>query len=139
MEGPDGAPLTIDFDGLSSTDDEADRHVCMGLRRRIDIHAVRRRAIPSHPPGTYSVKLTVTDNEGATGTVTHGVSVGGNEPPTASFTWRASENDALTIEFDATASTDDKGIEPTHGTSATAGPEPARRPRTPTTPAAVSP
>ncbi len=55
--------------------------------------------------------LTVTDDQGATGTVTIDVSVGGNEPPVASFTWRASDNDPLTVEFDGSSSTDDKGID----------------------------
>jgi PKD repeat protein len=48
-------------------------------------------ANPSHTfaaAGTYSVKLTVTDNSGATGTVTNSVTVGaGNVPPTAIFTF----------------------------------------------------
>jgi PKD repeat protein len=45
-------------------------------------------ANPSHTfatAGTYSVKLTVTDNGGATGTVTNQVTAGSNAPPTASF------------------------------------------------------
>jgi PKD repeat protein len=51
-------------------------------------------AVPDQNPlhsfaaaGTFQVKLTVTDNNGATGTVTNAVTVGaaGNLPPTASF------------------------------------------------------
>ena len=105
-----GASSTIDFDASSSTDDESIATYAWDFGDG----STSTGQAPSHPfasPGQYSVQLTVTDNEGATDTETQGVSVGGNEPPRASFTWRASESDALTIEFDATASTDDKGIE----------------------------
>ncbi|MEV8172262.1 PKD domain-containing protein [Microbacterium sp. NPDC077486] len=65
---------------------------------------------PSHAytkPGTYSVKLTVTDSQNLVGSVTKRVVVqGANALPTASFTLSAS---GLTVSADASASTDADG------------------------------
>ena len=66
---------------------------------------------PSHTfavAGSYSVSLTVTDNEGATNSVTHTVTVSDapvNQPPTASFTYTAS---GLSVDF-TDSSTDPEG------------------------------
>lgn len=66
-------------------------------------------ANPSHTysvtgPTDFTVTLTVTDNEGATGTTTRTVSVapavGGNTPPTASFTYSC---EATTCAFSSTS------------------------------------
>lgn len=60
---------------------------------------------------TFDLTLTVTDNQGATNSVTHTVTVmssGGNQPPTASFTYSCNASHACT--FDGSGSTDDVGI-----------------------------
>jgi PKD repeat protein len=66
---------------------------------------------PSHTyatAGAYQVKLTVTDNQGATGTVTTSVTIAAapNQPPTSSFTFTAA-NRAVT--FNGGASSDSDG------------------------------
>lgn len=62
--------------------------------------------------GNYDVQLTVTDDEGATGTLTQTISVGetANSPPTASFTWSPGVPTAgETVTFDGTGSSDSDG------------------------------
>lgn len=58
--------------------------------------------------GTYAVTLTVTDNVGARASVSHAVQTAGalNTPPVAGFTFAA---DALTVNFNGTASGDPDG------------------------------
>jgi PKD repeat protein len=68
-------------------------------------------ASPSHTygaAGTYNVTLTVTDNQGATNSVVHGVTVSqANQTPTANFTFSCS---ALNCNFTSTSSDPDGSI-----------------------------
>src|SRR5205823_14436765 len=58
--------------------------------------------------GTYTVTLKVTDNQGGTGTTSHGVTVTQpNQPPTAAFTSSCS---GLTCSFTSTSSDPDGSI-----------------------------
>jgi PKD repeat protein len=103
-------PLTIEVDASGSTDDESIASYAWSFGDG----GSGSGQTTSHTfaaGGTYSVALTVTDNEGATDTETIDVTVAGNEPPTASFSWRAADDDPFTIEFDGSASSDDSGIE----------------------------
>ena len=64
---------------------------------------------PSHTyaaAGDYQVVLTVTDNQGATGSLTKTVTAVANVSPTASFTSSVS---SLVVSFDASASSDSDG------------------------------
>ncbi|MEZ4695553.1 MAG: PKD domain-containing protein [Rhodothermales bacterium] len=64
-------------------------------------------------PGTYTIELSVTDNDGATGTQTASLTVtasSGNSAPLASFTATPVADQPRTVRFDASASSDPDGV-----------------------------
>ncbi|WP_319548580.1 PKD domain-containing protein [Desulfogranum marinum] len=105
------APLTVALDGSSSTGDITSYAWSFGDGDTADVNNT------SHTftlPGTYTTKLTITDNNGntssdtATITVTEAVIV--NTPPIAAITPSATAGEApLTITFDGSSSSDSDG------------------------------
>jgi PKD repeat protein len=107
----DADGLTVSFDGSLSSDpdgtvvawdwDLGDGNTATGVD-------------PEHTygaSGTYTVILTVTDDEGATAQTSHLVEVSdgppaGNQPPVAAFSWDA---DGLSVLFDGSGSSDPDG------------------------------
>ncbi|MEM8486621.1 MAG: PKD domain-containing protein [Bacteroidota bacterium] len=100
--------LDVDFDGSTSTDDGSitawdwdfgDSNTASGETVSHSYAAA----------GTYSVMLTVTDNLGATGSVTVDIDVVENQDPVASFT-ATQVSGTLDVDFDGAGSTDDGTI-----------------------------
>lgn len=102
--------LTVAFDASGSTDTDGS---VVSYRWDFGNGRVATGRTRSHTfaaAGTYSVTLTVTDDDGATGTVTWPVTVAPvpppNTSPTAAFTFAAN---GLDVTFDAASSTDAEG------------------------------
>ncbi len=102
--------LAATFDGSGSTDPDG---TIAGYSWDFgDSTALGSGDNPSHTyaaAGTYTVTLTVTDDDGATGTISHDITVAAeppNQAPTAAFT---SSSTFLAASFDGTGSTDPDG------------------------------
>ncbi len=107
------APLTVNFDGSTSTDDQDDIVAYEWDFGTSD--PVSNEVSPQFTfdtPGTYTVTLTVTDGEGLTGSDTLEISVfDENVPPTAVAAANVTEGEApLTVIFDGSGSTDDTEV-----------------------------
>ncbi len=100
--------LTVDADGSASSDSDGAIRT-YGWDFGDGTTAVGPTATHTYStPGTYSVALTVTDNEGASTTTTKSVTVKApNVLPTAHFTGLA--HDDLTLDLDGTSSADIDG------------------------------
>ena len=101
--------LTGSFDGSGSSD--PDGTVASYSWNYGDGSAAGTGVKPTHAyasAGTYTVALTVTDNQGATNTVSHSITVTApvNQPPVAAFT---SSSSNLTGSFDGSGSSDPDG------------------------------
>ncbi|PZF76894.1 hypothetical protein DK847_10555 [Aestuariivirga litoralis] len=111
------APLAVSFNPSGSTDDGqiTSYHWEFGVD---DAQNETTAAIVSRTftePGTYTVKLTVTDNAGLSQSTTRDVTVTPNTPPTASFTPSPSSGPApLAVSFNPSGSTDDGQITSYH-------------------------
>ncbi|MGI8867725.1 MAG: PKD domain-containing protein [Mycobacteriales bacterium] len=104
--------LNATFDGSGSSD--PDGTIASYSWNYGDNSPAGSGATASHTyaaPGTYPVALTVTDNQGATNTVTKSVSVT-NTAPTAAFT---SSTAALVASFDGSGSADTDGTIASYG------------------------
>jgi probable HAF family extracellular repeat protein len=105
--------LTCTFDASSSTDDQGIVSYAWTWGKTPYNKGSGVNPTTSYPSaGPRTVTLTVTDANGLTGTVTKTIDVGTTAPPAntapvASFTWSCPQ---LTCSFDASGSTDDKGI-----------------------------
>ena len=97
---------TVGFDGRGSTDSDG---TIAGYAWDFGDGSTGTGAQPSHAyaaPGTYQVKLTVTDDRSGTNAVTQPVTIVPNQAPVAAFTVTA---DHLTVAVDGTTSTDPDG------------------------------
>ena len=102
------APLTVQFDASGSADPDG---VIASYSWNFGDGGAASSVTTSHTftsPGAFTVRLTVTDNRGATGSAERLVTVSdesGAVPPQARFTATPTSGDApLTVAFDASAS-----------------------------------
>lgn len=117
------APFTVSFDASSSFDPDgqiASYHWILadGPTQEPKAESGRTVSHTYHVAGTYSVKLTVTDDKGKTASVSKTIVVRENLSATASFSATPTTGEApLTVAFDASTSADPDGSFPTLGTS----------------------
>ncbi len=106
-------PLTVSFDGSTSSDDQDD--IVSYEWDFGDGTGTSTEVSPQYEfttPGVYTVSLTVTDGGGLTGTDTIDITVNENDSPIPVATASVTEGQApLTVIFDGSGSTDDTGIE----------------------------
>jgi PKD repeat protein len=98
--------LVASFDGSGSSDPDG---TIAGYAWNFGDNTTGSGATPNHTyatGGTYTVTLTVTDNQGATNTVSNPITVSATVAPTASF---AATPDDLDVAFDGSASSDPDG------------------------------
>jgi PKD repeat protein len=105
------APLAVTFDGSNSSDPDGE---VVGYRWDFGDGNSGSGQIVEHTflnQGQYTIRLTVTDNDGETGSTTHLIVVDRpNDPPVAHFTFSpASGLYPLTVNFDASGSNDSDG------------------------------
>jgi probable HAF family extracellular repeat protein len=102
--------LTCTLDASNSIDDKPGLTYSWDLNKFPDGSATGKLVTVTYPHvSTRTVTLTVTDSKGqsSTSSQTFNVDEPQNSPPIASFTFTCTD---LTCSFDATGSTDDKGI-----------------------------
>lgn len=98
--------LTVDFDASESNDPDGE---IVSYSWEFGDGSTGSGVTPSHTydePGTYTVTLTVEDNDGLTGDFQKDVTVEEPQPPTAAFTFTTDE---LTADFDGSDSFDPDG------------------------------
>ncbi|HKN93127.1 MAG TPA: PKD domain-containing protein [Thermoleophilaceae bacterium] len=102
---------TINLDGTSSTDSDGTIASYSWDTNDDGTFGDKTGATPTisfSAPGTHTVQLRVTDNDGATDTVSKDITV--NAPPSAAFTFTpTTPNPGDTINLDGTSSTDSDG------------------------------
>jgi PKD repeat protein len=104
------APLTVTLDGSASHDD-GNITTYKWLSSDGQIANGKNTQLTFHNQGTYTITLTVTDDKGASGSAEKTITVTKNQPPQATFTISPNQGNApLTVQLDATASTDDGNI-----------------------------
>ena len=104
------AASPVTFDGSASTDSDGQ---VTGYAWKFGDGTTGTGVSPQHSfggAGTYTVELTVTDNQGLTASVQRQISIGGNFAPVAAFTRSTSSGQIpLIVAFDAADSLDQDG------------------------------
>ena len=107
------APLLVDFDASASSDTDGSITAYAWNFGDGTVGADRALSHTYATAGTYTARLTVTDDDGATASATRSISVttpSANQPPVALFTASPLSGTApLLVSFDASASSDTDG------------------------------